>query len=64
MAAPTAMAQDPPAAITEALAHESADWGKSHSVHSPRMVMDESGMPRGAALLAGMAERFLATGRD
>ena len=43
-------------------APEGADWQACCGIHSPRMMLDESVMPRGAALLAGMAERFLAAG--
>jgi hippurate hydrolase len=39
-----------------------ADWGACWGINSPRMMIDESVMPRGAALLAGLAERFLAEG--
>lgn len=44
------------------VAPEGADWGACCGIHSPRMMIDESVMPRGAALLAGLAERFLAEG--
>ena len=44
------------------VAHEGADWHCCESIHSTRMILDESAMPRGAALLAGMAERFLENG--
>ena len=44
------------------VAPEGADWGACCGIHSPRMMIDESVMPRGAALLAGLAERFLASG--
>ena len=43
-------------------AHDGADWQGCCGIHSPRMVLDESVMPRGAAFLAGLAERFLAAG--
>ena len=43
-------------------AHDGADWQGCCGIHSPRMVLDESVMPRGAAFLAGLAERFLAGG--
>ncbi len=39
-----------------------ADWHSCPAIHSPRMMVDESALPRGAALLAGCAERFLAGG--
>ncbi len=43
-------------------AHDGADWAQCCGIHSPRMVLDEAVMPRGAAMLAGLAERFLARG--
>ena len=46
------------------VAHEGADWQHCCGIHSPRMVLDESVMPHGAALLAGLAETFLAKGFD
>ena len=52
----------PGAMLFLGVAHEEADWNKCHAIHSPRMLVDEAAMPRGAALLAGMAERFLASG--
>ncbi len=44
------------------VAHEGADWKTCCSIHSTRMVVDESVLPLGTALLAGCAERFLAEG--
>lgn len=44
------------------VAHEGVDWRHCCSIHSPRMLVDESAMPLGTALLAGCAERFLAEG--
>jgi len=44
------------------VAHEGADWHKCPAIHSPRMMVDEEALPRGAALLAGCAVRFLAKG--
>jgi hippurate hydrolase len=41
-----------------------ADWRNCYSIHSPRMVVDETALPRGAALLAGCAVRFLERGFD
>jgi len=38
------------------------DWANCCGIHSTRMMIDESVMPQGAALLAGLAERFLARG--
>ena len=44
--------------------HEGEDWTKCCGIHSTRMVIDEAVMPRGAAMLAGLAEAFLANGFD
>lgn len=44
------------------VAPEGADWGACCGIHSTRMMIDESVMPRGSALLAGLAEQFLASG--
>jgi len=44
------------------VAHEGADWQHCCGIHSTRMMLDESVMPRGAALLAGLAETFLTEG--
>jgi len=44
------------------VAHEGADWRNCCSIHSSRMMVDESVLPRGAALLAGCALRFLERG--
>jgi hippurate hydrolase len=46
------------------VAHEGVDWHKCPAIHSPRMMVDESALPRGAALLAGCAVRFLERGWD
>ena len=43
-------------------AHDGVEWQGCCGIHSPRMVLDESVMPKGAAFLAGLAERFLAGG--
>ena len=43
-------------------APEGDDWASCCGIHSTRMMLDESVMPRGAALLAGLAERFLSEG--
>ncbi len=43
-------------------APEGDDWASCCGIHSTRMMLDESVMPRGSALLAGLAERFLAEG--
>ena len=39
-----------------------SDWSACCGIHSGRMFVDERALPRGAALLAGCAERFLAQG--
>ena len=44
------------------VAHEGADWRSCCSIHSTRMMVDESVLPLGTALLAGCAMRFLAEG--
>jgi amidohydrolase len=43
-------------------AEDGADWRQCCALHSNRMVLDERVMARGAALHAGLAERFLAEG--
>ncbi|WP_416908126.1 MAG: M20 metallopeptidase family protein [Polymorphobacter sp.] len=43
-------------------AAEGSDWRQCCGLHSNRMTLDESVMTRGAALHAGLAERFLARG--
>ena len=43
-------------------APDGVDWSSCCGIHSPRMMLDEAILPRGAALLAGLAERFLARG--
>jgi len=44
------------------MAPEGDNWASCCGIHSTRMMIDESVMPRGAAFLAGLAERFLASG--
>jgi hippurate hydrolase len=44
------------------VSHEGEDWNHCCGIHSTRMRVDESTMPRGSAFLAGLAERFLAEG--
>jgi hippurate hydrolase len=46
------------------VATEGDDWRSCCSIHSPRMMVDEAALPRGAALLAGCAVRFLERGFD
>jgi len=43
-------------------AQEGEDWTQCCGIHSPRMMLDESVLPHGAALLAALAERYLAEG--
>lgn len=44
------------------VAPQGADWQHCCGIHSPRMTVDETALPVGVALLAGCAERFLASG--
>lgn len=44
------------------VAHEGVDWRSCCSIHSTRMMVDESVLPLGTAVLAGCAERFLSEG--
>lgn len=44
------------------VAHEGVDWRSCCSIHSTKMMVDESVLPLGTAVLAGCAERFLAEG--
>lgn len=44
------------------VAQEGADWHACPAIHSPRMTVDEAALPKGAALLAGCATRFLERG--
>lgn len=44
------------------VAEDGADWNACCGIHSPRMMVDEAVLPRGTALLAGLAEEFLASG--
>lgn len=46
------------------VAAEGSDWSQCCGIHSPRMVVDEAALPRGAAFLAGCAVRFLEQGWD
>ena len=46
------------------VAAEGADWTQCCGIHSSRMVVDESVLPRGSAILAGCALRFLEQGWD
>src|SRR5690606_4611098 len=44
------------------VAAEGADWARCSGIHSSRMMVDETVLPRGAAILAGCALRFLERG--
>ena len=44
------------------VSHEGEDWTRCCGIHSNRMMVDETVLPRGSALLAGIAETFLARG--
>ena len=43
-------------------AQDGDDWAHCCGIHSPRMMLDEAVMPRGAAFMAGLARRFLEKG--
>ncbi len=70
MAAPVMGAEDfsyvlektPGAMFFLGASHEGSDWRQCCGLHSNRMVLDDSVMARGAAVHAGIAERFLAAG--
>ncbi|WP_120716986.1 M20 metallopeptidase family protein [Tsuneonella amylolytica] len=70
MAAPSMGAEDfsyvlekvPGAMVFLGVAAEGDDWRNCCSIHSTRMMVDEAALPRGAALLAGCALRFLERG--
>ncbi len=44
------------------VAQEGSDWSQCCGLHSSRMMVDESVLPRGTAFLAGCATRFLEQG--
>ena len=44
------------------VSHQGEDWQNCCGIHSTRMMLDESVMPQGAALLAGLAGNFLERG--
>lgn len=54
--------QVPGAMFFLGVAHEGVDWRSCCSIHSTRMMVDESVLPLGTAVLAGCAVRFLAEG--
>lgn len=54
--------QVPGAMFFLGVSHEGADWRQCCGIHSTRMMVDESVLPRGAAYLAGLAATFLERG--
>jgi hippurate hydrolase len=54
--------QVPGAMFFLGVAQEDSDWRSAPSIHSPRMLVDEAALPRGSAVLAGCALRFLERG--
>ena len=44
------------------MAPEGDNWASCCGIHSTRMMLDEAVLPRGAAYMAGLAERFLSSG--
>ena len=56
--------QVPGAMFFLGVAPEGDDWRSCCSIHSSRMFVDEAALPRGAAMLAGCALRFLERGFD
>jgi amidohydrolase len=46
------------------VAPQGDDWSHCCGIHSTKMMIDESAMPRGAAFMAGLAVRFLSGGFD
>lgn len=46
------------------VAAEGSDWQDCCGLHSSRMIVDESVLPKGAALMAGFALRYLERGWD
>lgn len=52
----------PGAMLFLGVSHEGEDWTQCCGIHSTRMLLDETVLPQGAALLAGLAERFLERG--
>ncbi|MEE4337931.1 M20 metallopeptidase family protein [Erythrobacter sp.] len=56
--------QVPGAMFFLGVAPDGEDWSQCCAIHSPRMHVDESALPNGAAMLAGCALEFLARGFD
>ena len=46
------------------VANEGEDWRSCCAIHSPRMHVDENALPKGTAMLAGCALKFLENGFD
>ena len=46
------------------VAPDGEDWTSCCAIHSPRMMVDEGALPKGAAMLAGCAVEFLENGFD
>ncbi|MCB2087784.1 MAG: M20 family metallopeptidase [Sphingomonadaceae bacterium] len=46
------------------VAQEGEDWSQCCGIHNSRMMVDETALPHGTAVLAGCALRFLAQGFD
>ncbi|OYX65192.1 MAG: amidohydrolase [Sphingomonadales bacterium 32-64-17] len=56
--------QVPGAMFFLGVAAEGSDWQGCCGLHSTRMIVDEAVLPKGAALMAGFALRFLGRGWD
>lgn len=56
--------QVPGAMFFLGVAHQGADWRSASAIHSSRMMVDESVLPKGAAFLAACALGFLERGWD
>ncbi|RIV82423.1 amidohydrolase [Aurantiacibacter xanthus] len=56
--------QVPGAMFFLGVAAEGSDWQTCCGLHSTRMIVDEAVLPKGAALMAGFALRFLERGWD
>jgi len=54
--------QVPGAMFFLGVAHQGDDWAQCCGIHSTKMMVDETVLPQGAALLAGLAVRFLEAG--
>ncbi len=54
--------QVPGAMFFLGVSHEGEDWRACCGIHSSRMMLDETVLPRGAAYLAALGYRFLAEG--